>query len=303
MNGVNMNILDMDFVEEATGYYVHTNDYLGCQAFRTDDHLMTSALMPFGETYDYGDLAMVSYNTLFMIDREARIFRFEEDSFQVICNLPVEIPLFTDKPDLFATDGQHLHLVCRDVPEGEYKNDLILRSSDGGFTWDTTFLSATIHLNAVKLSDQGTGFAVGDAGGMLRTTDGGDTWEWLESPASPSALKFPEKNYTVILKGYQFYRTNIKWITGVPAVSQQDGPFHLVPNPAAGQTTLIRSGDGSTRGHVTLLSPIGDIIGSFPLEGVSTQIDCSMLSSGLYFVTVESGGNRQLLKLLIRQGR
>lgn len=52
-------------------------------------------------------------------------------------------------------------------------------SSDGGLTWtlqDSSTASSGNDLNAVKFSDTDNGYAVGDNGTVIHTTDGGATW-------------------------------------------------------------------------------------------------------------------------------
>jgi len=51
----------------------------------------------------------------------------------------------------------------------------ILRTTDGGFTW-TAQTATFLHLRGVSFGDASTATAVGDGGRILRTTDGGITW-------------------------------------------------------------------------------------------------------------------------------
>ena len=50
-------------------------------------------------------------------------------------------------------------------------------TSDGGATWSQTPLDAFHSLNAVDFFDATHGWAVGDYGAIIRTTDGGATWK------------------------------------------------------------------------------------------------------------------------------
>src|ERR1700745_1412257 len=53
--------------------------------------------------------------------------------------------------------------------------------------WSAANSGTTNNLNGVHLLDSGVGFAVGDAGTILKTTDAGMTWSPLSS-GTPNAL-------------------------------------------------------------------------------------------------------------------
>ena len=56
--------------------------------------------------------------------------------------------------------------------------DTILKSSDGGDTWEARTSGTTDWLESVTFADDGrTGWAVGGRGTILKSSDGGDTWE------------------------------------------------------------------------------------------------------------------------------
>ena len=57
---------------------------------------------------------------------------------------------------------------------GEF--ELLMRSSDGGDTWEITHKGDS-SIFAIELNDDGNGYAVGQEGKVLRTADGGNTWE------------------------------------------------------------------------------------------------------------------------------
>ena len=52
----------------------------------------------------------------------------------------------------------------------------ILRTTDGGDTWNSQSTGSTVDLWDVCFTDGNTGTVVGDNGTILRTTDGGTTW-------------------------------------------------------------------------------------------------------------------------------
>jgi photosystem II stability/assembly factor-like uncharacterized protein len=52
----------------------------------------------------------------------------------------------------------------------------ILRSTDGGVTWESQASGADVSLNGVDAVDGDVAWAVGEEGTLLRTIDGGVTW-------------------------------------------------------------------------------------------------------------------------------
>ena len=63
---------------------------------------------------------------------------------------------------------------------GQYQT--ILKTTDGGQTWQQKGFTADNTLNGIAFSTRDTGFAVGWGGSMLGTYDGGETWQALPQP-------------------------------------------------------------------------------------------------------------------------
>jgi photosystem II stability/assembly factor-like uncharacterized protein len=73
------------------------------------------------------------------------------------------------------------------VMGGDYANQgIILISTDGGATWSTRTFDRSIE--GVAFGDTNTGTAVGFAGAMLHTTDGGGSWLGQQESVSPNTL-------------------------------------------------------------------------------------------------------------------
>jgi photosystem II stability/assembly factor-like uncharacterized protein len=57
------------------------------------------------------------------------------------------------------------------------------RTTDGGRTWEKLFkVKEEFHVREVFFTDKERGWAVGDQGVILYTTDGGDQWVSVDSP-------------------------------------------------------------------------------------------------------------------------
>jgi photosystem II stability/assembly factor-like uncharacterized protein len=57
----------------------------------------------------------------------------------------------------------------------------IIKTSDGGSTWETIKSGTENNLNSVFFINKDIGYAVGDEGTIIKTIDGGDTWNTLKS--------------------------------------------------------------------------------------------------------------------------
>lgn len=179
-NYTNMWIQAMDFVSGDTGYYIHNYDYLESQVFRTNDYFTSIEQCFCAELFIHRHSVMLNYNDLYIIDTDARIFHLENDTIKLIYNLPIELKEWGEDPTISAI-GINLFVTCKSYPNNTYENDLILNSYDGGYSWDTSFISTSVHINTLKFSSDNLGFAIGNSGVIMRTQDAGQTWENINS--------------------------------------------------------------------------------------------------------------------------
>src|ERR1051326_8202991 len=72
----------------------------------------------------------------------------------------------------------------------------ILRSTDGGVTWQSQNGGTNNSLISVSFTDANTGSAVGPGGTILRTTDGGETWasQWNDNSWNFYGVYFTDAN-------------------------------------------------------------------------------------------------------------
>ncbi len=71
----------------------------------------------------------------------------------------------------------------------------MLATSNGGTTWDTEYTRTAQQLNAVYYSSDTTGWAVGNTGVVMRTTDGADSWSVQQvGTANLLAVHFADAN-------------------------------------------------------------------------------------------------------------
>ena len=54
---------------------------------------------------------------------------------------------------------------------------IVLKTTDGGFTWQPTMTGVTKNLHGIIALSEKEIYAVGEEGIIIRSTDGGETWE------------------------------------------------------------------------------------------------------------------------------
>jgi photosystem II stability/assembly factor-like uncharacterized protein len=106
---------------------------------------------------------------------------------------------------------------------------MILRTTDGGRTWERAKSSGTSwSLSSVYFRDRNTGWAVGFNGQILRSVDGGRTWEVQPSPTQ------------AWLTSVTFDQTGRGWIAARnQLLASEDGGATWRPVPA-GNTMFLQ---------------------------------------------------------------
>ncbi len=138
----------------------------------------------------------------------------------------------------------------------------VIRSTDGGLTWQPTATSAPTGSRALHFSDALTGVVVGNGGNIHRTNDGGATWVQASSGVTQNILALTVQGNVMLAAG---------------------GSGNILRSTNAGATwTVLAVGTGTTVHQSITLSPEGvGIIGT----------------NGRINGTVDFGATWQLLRL------
>lgn len=98
----------------------------------------------------------------------------------------VELPL----PDAARSvcDFHTLSMVGERVWIGGRPGSIVLFSPDAGTTWTIQKTDSRVPLNAIQMLDAKTGWAVGEFGTVLTTTDGGTSWKHLRGKLHAAVL-------------------------------------------------------------------------------------------------------------------
>jgi photosystem II stability/assembly factor-like uncharacterized protein len=87
----------------------------------------------------------------------------------------------------------------------------LIFSRDGGRTWESRSVGPNeMSFNRIAFSDAQNGWAVGDHGLIVRTTDGGNSWQMMRSPtnADLDSVKFIDANTGYVAGGDAFVPMN-----------------------------------------------------------------------------------------------
>jgi photosystem II stability/assembly factor-like uncharacterized protein len=108
----------------------------------------------------------------------------------------------------------------------------ILQSADAGRTWTQSPVPASVNLTAVYFADAQHGWAVGHVETILRTQDGGDSWELVHfEPANPQPLldvAFADATRGVAVGAY-----GVIYVTSDGGKVWSQVPFEPAPLPGA----------------------------------------------------------------------
>lgn len=156
----------------------------------------------------------------------------------------------------------------------------ILTSSDAGGSWQQVGVPTRATLTGIFFHDRDLGWAVGHDSVILRTTDGGSSWEvvnWAPEEESPLLdVWFSDADNGFAVGAYgSFYRTSDGGATwSFEPISEWDFHLHHIARSADGRLymaaeagLIYRSDDGGET-WAELPSPYeGSFFGTLPLDG------------------------------------
>ena len=217
------------------------------------------------------------------------------------------------------------------------RTGFILRTSNGGKTWENTAPTNSGSFNALGFLDAKNGMAVGDSGSVALTSDGGISWNVWSLP-----------NVRTHLRSVSLSAQNQAWVTGdngtilrvsLPVITSAGGSqeptspgtfllFQNYPNPFNPTTkigfrlpaSVAQSGQAGISDFARLPSPssqggqgfvslkVYDLLGREVATLVNEKkapgsyavtFDASDLASGVYFYRLQAGDFVQTRKLLV----
>ncbi len=189
----------------------------------------------------------------------------------------------------------------------------IYKTTDGGNSWVKQDTGAGGYINAIKFANRDIGWAGGDYGVLLGTTDGGEHWKRLPSPGGSSTI--------TSVDGDAFGRLWIATSYGEVYFSQTGGGLtdvdvHIAsvpdkfvleqnyPNPFNPSTVIHYSvpRDGPVRLQVfnTLGQSVATLVDEVQRTGDhQVQFRPASLASGIYFYRLQSGGRFMTRRMVL----
>lgn len=194
-------------------------------AYWTQTHVTTRHLL---------DVQMLDFNTIVAVggnetnDAITSVFRSEDRGAS--WNIIIDVP--------FSPWLQAVHFPSTDVGFAAGHDGMVLRTADGGQSWDTLQLPSTVasnHYNDVYFISETVGFLAGGiqgGGGMrtiLKTEDGGTNWQIVEHNTGPW------------LQGIQFVSATVGFAAG------QLGTMLKTTNGGTTWTNISPTGNAANR--------------------------------------------------------
>lgn len=137
----------------------------------------------------------------------------------------------------------------------------IFKTVDGGTNWSLLTSGTTNSLSSVYFTDANTGYAVGENGTILKTTNGGGY------PAGFIVLPF------------------------------NSGKLNIHPNPSSGFVT-IETSETHTQSRLSILNLSGQEVLNRQITEPETKINISNLQSGVYFVRLTNDRTVEVGKII-----
>ncbi len=92
---------------------------------------------------------------------------------------------------------------------------IVLKTTDGGTTWQQMTAPGTLWLDAISFVDTLTGYVGGWDNYMLKTTDGGVTWSQVSFPTDPGVYKITDIEFRDAMHGVVGVATNLDYSPAV----------------------------------------------------------------------------------------
>ena len=166
---------------------------------------------------------------------------------------------------------------------------IIIKTTDGGETWDTIYNNPNQTLNRVDVVDENIVFACGNNGLILRTIDGGA--QWTQDPFASTdnldqIIMFDENN------GYAMSGRNCYRLTSstVSAPDINNPQFSIAPNPSVGATKITSKDEIKT---LEIIDNTGKVLLVQKVDSEEFILNYTPQSTGIYFIKVTFFNGKQ----------
>ena len=167
-----------------------------------------------------------------------------------------------------------------------FHNGGIRYSTTSCQTLNTQTTPTTQNLNGGYFINTNNGWAVGDTGTLLQTTDAGANWSLypnLVTTANLHSIASPN-NATLFAAGDN--GTILKYGNATGIEQTQEDLFFLYPNPATNQLTITSS--GAEIEQINIYNTTGSLVMAVKLTTVNCQLSIENLATGVYIAEIKT---------------
>ncbi|MEN2282877.1 YCF48-related protein [Algoriphagus sp. SE2] len=180
--------------------------------------------------------------------------------------------------------------------------NLLIRSSDGGITWQELNIPNINRINEIKFWNENIGLAVGAGGIILKTTNSGNNWSLINSPTNSdlqSISFFDENSLIMVGESGEIHKSvdfGISWKSITSSVNSSLNEI-IILNPEKGfivgdnGTLLITSDGGENFSKISL--PVNSNLNSLAFS--SELIGYAVGESGVIIKTEDEGINWSII--------
>ncbi len=180
----------------------------------------------------------------------------------------------------------------------------IIKTSDGGNSWDSLLSGTKYNLNSVYFINSDTGYAVGDNGTILKTSNGGTIWI-VSSSGTTNVLNSvyfinSDIGYAVG-DGGTILKTNNGGGTSIEENELTKTIFNIYPNPANNKITINNKDNLFKESQISILNMAGQQVISEQFNSQNKiEMNVSSLVKGIYFVRIQTNSGIESKKLVIQ---
>ena len=182
------------FINKQTGFAAISNDTI----LKTTDGWKTLTTSLTDSAAAFECIQFVNDKIGFVLDRNNNIFKTQDGGISWE-KTRIDIQ-GANLLDIKCLNKDTVFVAAGGNPESQ--TGYIIRSTDGGKTWDTT---TTKDLTCICFIDESNGFACGKDG-IIKTTDCGLTWKTI-SPLSANDIRFIDQNTGYLSYNRSLYKT------------------------------------------------------------------------------------------------
>jgi photosystem II stability/assembly factor-like uncharacterized protein len=181
-----------------------------------------------------------------------------------------------------------------------YNFNMVASPGDTTFTFGSAIVNNAMpdYMNDARFEDARNGLALGNAGKIYRTVNGGSVWtvDYADTCSTCAILKMDFENGVGYAVGENGMLVKYDMATGINNVSNVGPSLSVYPNPGTG-VFMIRSG-GTAKAILEVYTATGEkILGTTATN--EYRLDLSGYAKGMYFAKLSINGKQTVKKIIL----